>query len=228
MNNLQAQAYKIIRKKIIYSELEPGQKISEKNLTDMLQIGRTPIREALLQLRQQELIYTIPQSGTYVSPIDLTSARNARFVREQLERKIMIECCTKIDDKAKSVLELIINRQEEAAELQDRKAFFQADNKFHETCFGIANRKEIWNWLDDYNIHLERFRWLRVTINGLKWFPIIEQHQQLFNALSAKDTDEVDFLTATHLHMMLDEQKFIVERYPDYFKQSQINQSYDV
>ena len=82
--NLQIQAYQAIRNQIIYSELPPGSKISEKNLEDYLKIGRTPIREALIKLRQENLVYTIPQSGTYISQIDLEKASNARFVREML------------------------------------------------------------------------------------------------------------------------------------------------
>lgn len=52
INNLQQQAYESIRKQIIYSELAPGSKISDKVLEEQLAIGRTPIREALIQLRQ--------------------------------------------------------------------------------------------------------------------------------------------------------------------------------
>lgn len=62
INNLQQQAYESIRKQIIYSELAPGSKISDKVLEEQLAIGRTPIREALIQLRNQELVKTIPQS----------------------------------------------------------------------------------------------------------------------------------------------------------------------
>ena len=57
-SSLQSQAYQAIRKQIIYADLEPGRKISEKALEEHLAIGRTPIREALIQLRQQELVYT--------------------------------------------------------------------------------------------------------------------------------------------------------------------------
>lgn len=56
INNLQQQAYESIRKQIIYSELAPGSKISDKVLEEQLAIGRTPIREALIQLRNQELV----------------------------------------------------------------------------------------------------------------------------------------------------------------------------
>ncbi len=58
INNLQQQAYESIRKQIIYSELAPGSKISDKVLEEQLAIGRTPIREALIQLRNQELVKT--------------------------------------------------------------------------------------------------------------------------------------------------------------------------
>ena len=70
-NDLTGQAYDLILKKIIDAEYEPGQKISEKKIEEDLQIGRTPVREALLQLRQESLINVIPQSGTYISKIDL-------------------------------------------------------------------------------------------------------------------------------------------------------------
>ncbi|OJG95906.1 GntR family transcriptional regulator [Enterococcus thailandicus] len=217
IDSLQNQAYQEIRKRIIFSDLEPGRKISEKSLEDLLNIGRTPIRESLIQLRQQELVYTIPQSGTYISKIDLASAQNARFVREQLEQQIMVECCTKLTPETQQRLQEILNLQQKTIEKQDARGFFHADNLFHETCFDIAERKEVWNWLDNHNTHLERFRWLRVTISGLPWETITNQHQQLFDALVAKNPEEVRFLTILHLHMMLNEQESVVERYPEYF-----------
>lgn len=217
-NNLQVQAYQAIRKKIIYSDLEPGRKVSEKVLEELLHIGRTPIREALIQLRQQALVYTIPQSGTYVSKIDLSAAQNARFVREQLEKQIMVECCAKMTLQTQKVLATIIDEQEKAVKNKDERSFFHADNLFHETCFEIAKRGAVWQWLDDHNTHLERYRWLRVTVEGLPWDTILQQHLQLFQALKAQDTEEVHFLTSIHLHMMLNEQETVIKRYPKYFE----------
>ena len=173
----------------------------------------------MIQLRQQELVYTIPQSGTYVSKINLVSAENARFVREQLEEQIMIECCSKLDTQTRIVLETILEEQEKAVKINDERAFFRADNLFHEACFEIAGRKEVWNWLDDHNTHLERFRWLRVTIQGLPWEMIMEQHYDLLKALVDKKPEEARFQTGLHLHMMLKEQETVTQRYPEYFQQ---------
>ena len=55
-NNLTSKAYDVILQKIISAEYKPGQKISEKKIEEDVNIGRTPVREALLQLRQEKLI----------------------------------------------------------------------------------------------------------------------------------------------------------------------------
>ncbi len=216
--SLQDQAYQAIRKQIIYADLAPGKKVSEKTLETILAIGRTPIREALIQLKKQGLVDTIPQSGNYISLIDMNSAKNARFIRENLERQIMLECCAKMDNQKKRILETVISEQEDAIAQKDGRRFFHSDNLFHEICFEIAGREEVWEWLEDHNTHLQRYRWLRVTTQELKWDNIIKQHYQLFQALVNQDPEEASFLTSMHLHLMLDEQSAVLASYPEYFK----------
>ncbi|GFH41938.1 GntR family transcriptional regulator [Lactococcus hodotermopsidis] len=215
--SLQEQAYETILHKIIYSDFAPGQKISEKELEKILKIGRTPIREALVQLRKQELIDVVPQSGTYISKINLKSADNARFTREQLERRVMAECITQIDEEGKKALLYIIEKQREAALSRNKRDFFFFDNIFHKTCFEIAGREEIWNWLTANSIHLDRFRWLRVAIEEMDWDGIIKQHQTIIDTILSKNIDEMDFIMTLHLHMMLDEKDFVISKYPEYF-----------
>ena len=215
--NLQGQAYKAIRKKIIYSELEPGAKISEKELEKTLNIGRTPIREALIQLRNQELVYTIPQSGTYISKIDLKSASNARYVRETLERSILAECSAKIDDKGKKALEAILLETENATARRGISDFFQLDSAFHRTCFEIAGWGEVWTWIEDHATHFDRFRWLRLEVTELDWQKVADEHQALYDAIVSHDLDELAFLITLHLHMAIDEQEQVMDHFPNFF-----------
>ena len=215
--NLQGQAYKAIRKKIIYSELEPGAKISEKELEKTLNIGRTPIREALIQLRNQELVYTILQSGTYISKIDLKSASNARYVRETLERSILAECSAKIDDKGKKALEAILLETENATARRGISDFFQLDSAFHRTCFEIAGRGEVWTWIEDHATHFDRFRWVRLEVTELDWQKVADEHQALYDAIVSHDLDELAFLITLHLHMAIDEQEQVMDHFPNFF-----------
>ncbi|HAP8631210.1 TPA: GntR family transcriptional regulator, partial [Enterococcus faecium] len=51
-----------------------------------------------------------------------------------------------------------------------------------------------------------------------KWEKIMEQHHQLFKALTMQDPEEANFLTSLHLHLMLDEQNVVLTTHPKYFK----------
>ena len=92
--SLQDQAYNALRSKIIYAELKPGTRLSAIGLEKETGIGRTPIRESFVRLREQELVETRPKSGTYVSKISMERAENACFLREKLERSVLIKCCS--------------------------------------------------------------------------------------------------------------------------------------
>ncbi|WP_311195589.1 GntR family transcriptional regulator [Planococcus sp. 107-1] len=48
--------YEILRENIISLAIEPGQQISEKEISDLLQVSRTPVREAFVKLAQEELL----------------------------------------------------------------------------------------------------------------------------------------------------------------------------
>ena len=48
--NAREKAYWIIRDKIIYMGLKPGEPVSDKILAEQLQMSRTPVREALILL----------------------------------------------------------------------------------------------------------------------------------------------------------------------------------
>ncbi|MEO2538513.1 GntR family transcriptional regulator, partial [Collinsella aerofaciens] len=89
--SLQDQAYNALRSKIIYAELKPGTRLSAIGLEKETGIGRTPIRESFVRLREQELVETRPKSGTYVSKISMEHAENACFLREKLERSVLIK-----------------------------------------------------------------------------------------------------------------------------------------
>lgn len=217
--NFQSSAYRTIREDIVYCRLEPGQKLSAKSLEERLGIGRTPVREALVRLGQQGLVSTIPQSGTYVSKINLHEAENARFVRENLEKSIAIECCARMDDSGVERLSSLIAQQEQAVATREAIEFFQLDNAFHEELFRIAGRHDIWRWIAGNNTDLERFRWLRVQVTELDWETIMSQHHRLFDALCGRNPEEARFLTGAHLHLMVTEQESVVAAFPAYFEE---------
>ncbi|MBR8699700.1 GntR family transcriptional regulator [Enterococcus casseliflavus] len=78
----------------------------------MLDIGDTPVREAILQLKREGLLVIRPQSGTFISKINMQQVREAKFVREKLESAIVVEAIGIIDDAQIESLRQIVEMQE--------------------------------------------------------------------------------------------------------------------
>ena len=215
--NLQSQAYKQIIGKILRNEYIPGQKISQKSIEKDLQLGRTPVREALLRLRRDGLIYTIPQSGTFVTKIDLDAAINARFIRENLERKIVYEAANTEDNLLLSQARDAIALQEKYAANGEYNKFFEADEEFHKTFYLTTNHAQVWDWLQTINTQFNRFRWLRLAISELPWNTLIEQHKEILDAVENHEPERADAAVAKHLHLMFEEEMTVLTSFPEYF-----------
>lgn len=217
-SNLAAQAYNIITDKIINSEYEPGEKISEKKIENDIGIGRTPVREALLQLRQENLIKVIPQSGTYISKIDMKEVLDARFVRASVEQRIMRNATTThLTNEQLINFEQILSKQYLIFRENNFSEFLKNDNEFHRYFYVITNHLRIWNWLSRINTQFDRFRFLRLKVEGLSWVSLIDDHNALLKSVQDHDVTEVERLTANHMHRMLIEEKNLTQSFPNYF-----------
>jgi len=60
-----AQAYRAVRRMIVEVSVPPRQRLSHRNLSRNIGIGRSPVRDALLQFEAEELIEHRPSSGIY-------------------------------------------------------------------------------------------------------------------------------------------------------------------
>ncbi|WP_423188522.1 GntR family transcriptional regulator [Alkalibacterium sp. f15] len=214
---LQDQTYEKLREMIIKTELYPGQKISESKLMELLGIGRTPIRESLKQLKKQGLVYTFPQSGTYVSKIDMSQAIHSRFVRECVEKEVMVELSANMDKKAEQRLQAILDAQKVEFEKGNISGYHDLDNEFHRVCYDIVGKGQIWNWIKEFSVHLDRFRWLHLKNVTFDYKQVLEEHKELLSAIKSKQTEEVKHLIVNHIHFIERSQTNIIEKYPEFF-----------
>lgn len=93
--NIRQDAYDQIKYNIVHFHSLPRQKVSEKSIAASLNLGRTPVREALIRMEREGLINVVPQSGTYIATIDMNIVKEGRFVRECIEPQVMMEALVK-------------------------------------------------------------------------------------------------------------------------------------
>ncbi len=80
------RAYRHLEEMIVTLQLPPGTAVSEQVLAQRVEIGRTPIREALQRLARDGLVVILPRRGILVSEINVRTQLRLLEVRRELER----------------------------------------------------------------------------------------------------------------------------------------------
>ncbi|AZP03606.1 GntR family transcriptional regulator [Jeotgalibaca ciconiae] len=223
--NYQNVAYQVIKDLILKSDLVPDQKVSKKDLTQLLGIGDTPVREAIIQLREEGLLRVVPQSGTFVSKINLQEVKEARFVRQNIERLVVEEAFDKI--KANEIQELEnkvtiqqaykVTMQHDYMDTGNHDIFFKLDEEFHEFFYQIANKRHVWEWMQMLNISLNRYRYLRIELKDLSWDGIIEEHENIVTLIKEGKKKELGEQIVAHLDMFDKDVDIVINAFPEYF-----------
>ena len=79
------RAYVQLRDLIITLRIRPGDPIDEDRLGEALQMGRTPVREAVKRLALESLVEIRPRRGTYVTDVNVADIVHITEVRAELE-----------------------------------------------------------------------------------------------------------------------------------------------
>jgi GntR family transcriptional regulator, rspAB operon transcriptional repressor len=88
--------YEQIRADILCCTLRPGLQLQERQLAERFQVSKSPVRDALLRLAEQDLIEVMPRRGYRVKRISLADVRDLYEMRQILER----ECIQRLIDCA--------------------------------------------------------------------------------------------------------------------------------
>lgn len=129
-----AYSYHVLKEQILQLKLEPGTKISEKEIAEQLNVSRTPVREAFMKLAEEELLDIIPQSGTVVSRINLAHVEEGRFIREKIEKEIVALACDSFGEDFRFRMETNIYMQDVCSTQKNFNKLFELDESSTKSC----------------------------------------------------------------------------------------------
>jgi DNA-binding GntR family transcriptional regulator len=183
-------AYQAIRKLIVTVEMPPGSPFTEGELVKRVGLGKTPVREALLRLKLENLIAVQPRSGYRVAPVTLKDVRDTCRFLSYLELQAAEQAT---NDAAASIARLRPLQdqveQDRSSEEPARatEASIRADWHFH---LGLARGHE--NQLQveamtRLNQHILRFRYLAVAL-GRSGLTLAHEHGELLGAVAKGDS----------------------------------------
>ncbi len=132
-------AHRMIEEMIVTLELPPGIRISETTMSNMLDIGRTPVREALQRLARERSITILPRSGAVVTDIDITDHFKLIEVRRGLERVLAGRSARMASAEASKQFLELKERFEHAASENSEKIFIPTDREFNKLLADTAD-----------------------------------------------------------------------------------------
>lgn len=209
-------AKRVIRDKIISLELEPGVAISDRELAAWMNLSRTPVREALLDLAKVKIVEIYPQRGSVVAPIDYNLVEEAQFVRSVLEVAVVQLACERATQEQLEQLKENVALQEFYYQHGSSERLLEMDDEFHRLLFQIAGRMQAYEMMRSITVHFDRVRSLAVT--AVKEHLWMSDHRNICEAVAAHDQEAARQLMEKHLNRYKVDETALREQYPQYFQ----------
>jgi DNA-binding GntR family transcriptional regulator len=191
-------AYRVIKEGIMSLELQPGQAISEIELAEALGLSRTPIREVLAKLREENLVEVFPQVGTYISKIKLQIVEEASFMRFYIEKEVLKQACESFP--LENLLDLKKNlalQQKLTVHKGLEREFHKLDLKFHHIIYQGNQKENVWAAITRLGTHYNRIR----LLSEIKYSfdKAITQHEIIAAIIENKQVEKVEEIVTQHI-----------------------------
>lgn len=184
---------------ISIGEIAYGTRLVEAQLADRYGVSRTPVRQALLALEQDGLLVRSGRSLQVRTPTP-TEITELYEVREILEERAARLAATRHDDSDVFVLEHLIQRMTEEANVSER---YTLNREFHTSIWRAAHHGMLFRTLE--RLYSNSVVTLPTTLtNDDHWQRTRAEHTAMLNAILARDEDGVADLVRSHLRTARD------------------------
>jgi DNA-binding GntR family transcriptional regulator len=191
------EAYLRIRDRIVCLEMPPGSVVEEGWLRDELEIGRTPIREALQRLAWENLVRSVPHRGTFVTDVNITDLARITEVRVILEGHAARLAAERRGARDRDAIAELLERVD-AVELTNQRELMQLDQEVHRQVYRSARNSFLEGTLERY-FNLSLRLWFLVLDRGIRLREAVEEHRELLRAVLAGDGDRAEQCMRRHV-----------------------------
>lgn len=198
LTSLADLVYERVERDILTGVYQRGDALVEIKLSKELAVSRTPVREAIRRLEQDDLVESRGK-GVVVVGVTQQDVLDMMEVRARLEGLVTAKCCTQIQPEALATLDEIVMLQEFYANrgLPDR--ILEADSRFHETICTLCGSRVLGRQLTAVQKRLTRYRKVSVSDGG-RARESIQEHRRIYHALECRNAEEAEQAALAHVN----------------------------
>ena len=193
MTSLADKAYHEIRGLIVSLELAPGALIDERELIGRLEIGRTPVREALRRLAHERLVEVYPRRGMFVTGVDVRELARLSEVRELLEPEAARLAAERATDADRDQLAALL------AELEaGRSELMDLDERIHRAIYRASHNRFLEETLEEYYTLALRI-WVTAVHQTGQLHAAVLEHRKLLQSIVAGNGENAALIMRVHV-----------------------------
>lgn len=187
-----------LRKAILTGKINPGERLTEVKLGKILGTSRTPIREAIRLLEQENLVTIIPGSGARVSRMTVSDLQDVMEVRSALEQLSAGLACERITEEEKAELYEAYNAFVRSTQSEDSIMIADADVRFHNLILKAAKNQKLGKILDGLADNIYRYRYEFIREDG-HYEDLIREHKELYEAVISGNREVAEKSARSHI-----------------------------
>ncbi len=207
-SSFSSSAYESIKSLILENKLAPGEAVTEQSLAEHLNIGRTPIREALKKLEQENLIVT-ENRRKRVNSLNIGQVNQIYELKTCIESHMAGLAAARADKKQLALIERNMRHMEEHAETlgahdgnTPKEEWFakwmQLDADLHESIYRAAGNEKSIEIIQSLNLGIHRFKLGLLTLQGRIDISVLE-HRKFVDDILAQRPAEAQAHMSEHL-----------------------------
>jgi len=198
------QIYELLKKKILNSEILPGERLMQEEVAKAFNASRTPIRHAFHLLEKDGLVERLPQNGVRITRLNLETIRDLFAIRGVLETYGVELACERIQPEAIETLRSIRDQASQMLESSSipretkLRQIFELNSLFHETIYQSTSSRYLMDLISNLRNTVLRLRALGVRKDS-SWRQAWDEHSRLIDCLDRRDKKAAGKLMRRHI-----------------------------
>lgn len=196
--SLRGRVFHRLREDILSGKYSENDELKEVTIGEELGVSRTPVREAFRQLELEGLIQIVPNKGAYVTGITEKDVKDIYMIRSLLEGLCARWATEHITPEQMEEMEENVYLAKFHAQKGHYDQLAALDNRFHEIMYEACDSKMLEHQLKDFHDYVLRVR-KKTLANVNRGKKSNEEHEQIMEAIKAKDGDRAEMLANRHM-----------------------------
>ncbi len=195
---LHAQVAHELRQMLVENRIAPGAKLNERELCGVLNVSRTPLREAIKMLAAEGLVDLLPNRGAIAVSLSEADVFHTFEVMAGLEAMSGALAAERISDAELSEIKAKHFEMLAAYTRRDLPAYYRLNAQIHLAINVAANNPVLATTYAQLNARLQALRF-RSNQDEDKWQAAVQEHGQMLDALSQRDGGALAAIMQAHL-----------------------------